>query len=111
MSKKQQVHTAEQVFEEWLETGRWEPWFEESQIRALVLFNERMLNVADDQGFTYRGFSWRPGVPYGLLVVRITKDDKPLVCFLNARTLLDTFVLFARKLSGKTIVWKADRFG
>jgi hypothetical protein len=101
---------AERHFDDWASRVDLEPYLSKAQLKALIVFNERLPNIADDYKFTFRGFSWRPGYPFGTLCFKASMNGDALICFVASKTLLDAFVILLRKLSGGTLAWKLDRY-
>lgn len=92
-----------------------EAWTDERHLSrthlwALWVFSTYMVNVADDQGWTYNGHSWKASASLGTLVVKATLDGVPVVCFTSARTFLNSVSIFVRKLQEDSINWVKDKF-
>ena len=70
-----------------------------------------VVNLLEDEGLEWRGYSYRPRVPLGLLVVKATMDRAPVVCFVSARTLTNAFRIFFRELREDRLQWVPDKYG
>ena len=101
---------ARDQFEEKLAKSNLQGLYTESQFRALYMLTNRMPNVMEDRGFTYDGFSWRPGIPLGILCVKVWYGDEPLVCFIRERDMVSATVILARMLAENRVAWKPDKF-
>lgn len=73
--------------------------------------NSYMVNLGDDAGIEFRGFSFRARLPLGLLVVKATIGEEPFVCFVSGRTFLTCFKIFFSRLGEDTVEWREDRYG
>ncbi len=81
------------------------------QVFTLYLLDTYIVNVADDGGFTFRGFSFRVKETLSLLVVKAWLGDDPVVCFVSGRTLLNTFKIFFARVMEGTVEWRPDQYG
>jgi len=100
----------EQMFEDWLGAVPESVHWTKSQIKALIMLDDRMLNVLEPHGLGYDGFSWRPGIPYGTLCVKLTYDSMPYVSFVTGKSLSLCVAIFGRMLRESRLVIKPDRF-
>lgn len=78
-------------------------------VGASILY-ERMSTLLELGKATFDGLSWRPGVPYGLLVVKATVEDKPSVCFVRERDILTCVRILTRMVLENRVPWKPDKF-
>ncbi len=69
-----------------------------------------VVNLLDDAGLEWKGYSYRPRVPLGLLVVKATLEMAPVVCFVSARTLTTAFRIFFRELREDRVQWVPDKY-
>jgi hypothetical protein len=100
----------EQMFESWLETVPEHPDWTHSQIKALIMLDNRMLNVLEPHGLAYDGFSWRPGVPYGILCLKTTYQGEAYVTFITERSLSICVGILGRMLKENRLVLKPDKY-
>ncbi len=80
------------------------------QIRTMSMFILYLVNLADHQGWVYRGHSWKESEYLGCLVVKAVVDDVPCVVFTNAKTAIASMRVFLRKLEGDFLEWVPDKF-
>lgn len=78
---------------------------------ALAVFGTYLVNLADGDGWQYRGHSFRVKDPMCTLVVRAYIDDIPHVVFSSGRTYTACIRAFLRKLEGGYLDWVVDRYG
>lgn len=97
-------------FETSLEGWTDERFVSRTQMRALAMFAEYLVNLADDDGWEYVGHSYKRGTPMGCLVVKADIEDIPHVVFTSARTYTGCIVAFLRKLEEGWLEWRRDRF-
>lgn len=81
-----------------------------TQIRALSMFSEYLVNLAEADGWQYDGHSMKMGHPMCCLTVKATIDDIPQVVFTSARTPTGCIVTFVRKLETELLEWQNDRY-
>lgn len=110
LSEIHEPHREGKAFEAFLSDLDLGQWLTKAQFKALYVLDNRMLNIADDYGFTYRGFSWRPGAPYGTLCLKTSFEGCSYVCFVAATSFSKATNILLRKLSGGTIAWKVDKY-
>lgn len=79
-------------------------------IRTLAMFHMYLVNLADDDGWVYRGHSWKESEYLGCLVVKAIVDGVPSVVFTNAKTATASMHIFLRKLEGKFLEWVPDKY-
>lgn len=100
----------EQMFEEFLDRVPLDcPWTR-SQIKALVVLDERMTNILDDHGLSYGGVSWKPGTPYGTLTLRTTYKGEAYVSFTSERSLSICVGMMVSMLHQHRLVLKPDKY-
>lgn len=81
------------------------------EIAIAYKINCYMVNLGDDAGIEFRGFSFRARLPLGLLVVKATIEKQSFVCFVSGRTFLTCFKIFFSRLLEDTVEWREDRYG
>lgn len=97
-------------FDEALQVWTDERFVSREQVRALAIFSMYLVNMAEEDGWTYCGHSFKVGVVMSCLVVKAYKDDLPLVVFTSARTYTGCVVTFLRKMAVGVLEWREDRF-
>lgn len=80
------------------------------QVRALSMFAVYLVNLAEDDGWSYYGHSYKVGLPMGILTVKGDIDGIPHVVFTSGRTYTACVVAFMRKLGEGWLEWREDRF-
>lgn len=80
------------------------------QIEALAMFHLYLVNLAEEDGWSYVGHSIKIGSPMSCLVVKSRHEDLPMVVFTNARTTTDCIRIFLRKLEMGLLEWMVDKF-
>lgn len=80
------------------------------EIRTLAMFTMYLVNLADHDGWVYRGHSWRESEYLGCLVVKAVVDGVPSVVFTNAKTATEAMRIFLRKLGGDFLEWVPDKY-
>lgn len=80
------------------------------QVRAMTMFLLYLVNLADEDGWTYDGHSWKESSYLGCLVVKATCDGVPSVVFTNAATATAAMAIFLRKMEAKVLEWVPDRY-
>lgn len=81
------------------------------EIRTMTMFLKYLVNLADHDGWHYRGHSWKESEYLGCLVVKATVDGVPSVVFTNAKTPIASMRIFLRKLEGEFLEWVPDKYG
>lgn len=76
---------AEQMFYEAFDAWPEEGLYPRSQIKLLVVLDERLPNIFESHGVTIDGFSWRYDSPYGVFTLRVTYKNKPYVVITSGR--------------------------
>ena len=79
-------------------------------IRAVAMFGVYLVNLAEADGWSYYGHSWKEGVGMGCLVVKATREGTPQVVFVNARTYIGSIVTFLRLLDVAQLDWRDDKY-
>lgn len=79
-------------------------------LRAMVLFDVYMLNLAEADGWSYDGHSITIALPMSRLVVRGTLDGIPHVVFSSGRTTTACKRAFLRKMEEGWLEWQVDRY-
>lgn len=79
-------------------------------LKTLTMFTMYLVNLAEHDGWVYRGHSWKESSHLGCLVVKAIVDGVPSVVFTNAKTLVCGMRIFLRKLEGEFLEWVPDRF-
>lgn len=80
------------------------------QIRALAMFSLYLVNLAEYGEWSYYGHSYKATQPLGVLVVKATMDEAPVVCFTSARTFCSCVRIFLRKLESDLVEWRPDQY-
>lgn len=80
-------------------------------IETMAMFIMYLVNLAEHDGWQYRGHSWKESSAMGCLVVKALVDGVPSVVFTNARTLINGMRIFLRKLEGEFLEWVPDQYG
>lgn len=80
------------------------------QLEDLAMFNLYLVNLAEADGWTYDGHSYKNSVPMGCLVVKATIRDIPYVVFTSGRTPVSCIRIFLRKMEEGLLEWQKDRF-
>lgn len=92
--------------EEWTD----ERFLSRRQLFAGAMFLLYLVNLADEDGWSYDGHSMKVGVPMCMLVVKATIEEVPYVVFTSARTTMGCVVTFLRKLEEGLLEWREDRY-
>lgn len=79
-------------------------------IRTMTMFLLYLVNLADHQGWVYRGHSWKESDYLGCLVVKAVVDGVPSVVFTSAKTVISSMRIFLRKLEGDFLEWIPDKY-
>ena len=87
-----------------------ERYLSRGQLWSLWLFTEYLENLATAGGWSVDGHSWKERSPLGILVVKATFENAPVVCFTSARTFLNAVCVFVRKASESRVEWVRDRY-
>lgn len=103
----QHVDGLEEVLKGWTD----QRFVTADEIRTLAMFHKYLVNLAEDDGWVYRGHSWKESDYLGCLVVKATVKDTPSVVFTNARTLIGSMRIFLKKLEGEFLEWVPDKYG
>ena len=98
-------------FDESLRTWTDHRFVSAEDIRTLTMFNMYIVNLADDDGWVYRGHSWKESEYLGCLVVKALVDGVPSVVFTNAKTPIASMRIFLRKMEGEFLEWIPDKYG
>lgn len=80
-------------------------------IWTLTMFHMYLVNLADADGWVYRGHSWKSSEHLGCLVVKGVVDGVPSVVFTNAKTPTASMRIFLRKLEAEFLEWLPDKYG
>ena len=98
-------------FEESL--GRWTDsrFITADEIRTLAMFSMYLVNLAEEDGWQYRGYSWKESEYLGCLVVKAVVDGVPSIVFTNAKTPVSSMRIFLRKMEGGFLEWMPDKYG
>ena len=93
-----------------------EGWIDERFITrehmfTMYLLDSYIVNLADEGGFEFLGFSFRVRSTLSLLVVKARLGEDPVVCFVSARTFLSAFKIFFARVMEGTVEWRPDKFG
>lgn len=81
------------------------------QVETLAMFVMYLVNLAEHDGWTLRGYSWKEADYLGCLVVKATRDGVPLVAFTSAKTAINGMRIFLKKLEGDFVEWTKDKYG
>lgn len=77
---------------------------------ALGMFGGYHVNLLEQNGMSYRGFSWREGSPLTLLVVKANINGTGVVTFVSGRHFPDCVRIYIRRLEERTLEWRNDKF-
>lgn len=80
------------------------------QVRALSMFGLYLVNLAEHGKWSYYGHSYKAGQPLGVLVIKATIDEVPVVCFTSALSFCDCVCIFLRKLENELVEWRRDQY-
>lgn len=80
------------------------------EIRTLAMFNMYLVNLAEADGWEYRGHSWKESQYLGCLVVKAIVAEVPSVVFTNAKTPIASMRIFLRKMEGDFLEWVPDKY-
>lgn len=97
-------------FEASLEKWTDQRFISRTQIRALSMFAEYLVNLAEADGWDYYGHSYKAGLPMGCLTVKADIDGVPQVVFTSGQTYTGCVVAFIRKLEEGWLEWRPDRY-
>ena len=92
-----------------------EQWSDErfvtrEQIDDLSMFSLYLVNLSEDDGWSYYGHSYKRGSPMGCLVVKADIEGVPQVVFTSGRTYPACVRIFLRKLREGWLEWREDKF-
>jgi hypothetical protein len=82
----------------------------QDQIKGLAMFSLYLVNLAEHGGWSYYGHSYKVGSPLGVLVIKATFDETPMVCFNSARTFCACVSIFLRKIDNDLVEWRVDQY-
>ncbi len=82
-----------------------------ADIETMTMFLLYLVNLADHDGWVYRGHSWKESPYLGCLVVKATVEEVPSVVFTNGKTATACMRIFLRKLEFDMLEWVPDKFG
>lgn len=102
----QHLQNFETALSQWTD----ERFISRTQIRALSMFSEYLVNLAAADGWDYYGHSYKVGQPMGCLTVKADIDGIPHVVFTSGRTYTGCVVAFLRKLEEGWLEWQKDRY-
>ena len=80
-------------------------------VMVAYLVDQYIVNLLEEDGVAYRGLSFRARLPLSLLVVKVTIDKDPFVCFVSGRTFLICLRIFFRRLAESSVEWRTDKYG
>lgn len=92
--------------EDWVD----ERFISKLELRDVAMFTMYLVNLGEHDGWELRGHSHKRGVPLGTLVVKVVLHEKPLVCFISGRTLVNCIRIFLRRLEEDTVEWRDDKY-
>lgn len=81
------------------------------QLRTVAMFTMYLVNLAEQDGWVLRGYSWKESEYLGCLVVKATVEGVPQVVFTNAKTPINGMRIFLRKLEEDFLEWVPDKYG
>ena len=93
-----------------LETWADERMVSKVQIWALTMFFLYLVNLSEDDGWTYDGHSMKVGSPMCTLTVKAHIEGAPYVVFTSGRTTISCIRVFIRKLEGDMLEWRPDQY-
>ena len=76
----------------------------------MYLLDTYIVNLAEEGGFEFVGFSFRVKPTLSLLVVKARLGDDPVICFVSARTFLVAFKIFFARVMDGTVEWRPDQY-
>ena len=74
------------------------------------MFTMYLVNLADADGWSLDGHTWRESQSLGCLVVKATIEETPYVVFTNAHDLVSGMRIFLRKLEAGLLEWIPDKY-
>lgn len=80
------------------------------ELYALAMFTKYLVNLAEHDGWTYDGHSWKEKTGMGTLTVKATLEGVPHVVFTSGRTYVGSVVIFIRKMEEGWLEWVLDRY-
>lgn len=80
------------------------------QVETAAMFLLYLVNLAEADGWTMDGWSWKESPYLGCLVVKATVAGIPSVVFTNAKTPISGMSIFLRKLDHGLLEWVKDRY-
>lgn len=99
------------VFEQSLESWTDSRFITKDELRTVAMFTMYLVNLAEGDGWSLRGYSWKESEYLGCLVVKATIDDLPRVAFTSAKTPVNGMRVFLRKMEGGFLEWVHDKYG
>ncbi len=108
MAAKDSPHVAE--FRKQVATWTDERFLSRRQLEDLGMFSMYLVNLSEDDGWTYDGHSYKAGVGMNCLTVRATIEGVPYVVFTSGRTYTACVSIFLRKLDQELLEWVPDKF-
>lgn len=75
-----------------------------------VDFHYYVVNLLEEQGLTFRGYTVRDKGWATLLVMKVVRGDLPLVAFFTERDTTGCIKVFFRKLANETLAWVPDKY-
>ena len=109
MTARETPHVAE--FNKALEAWTDHRFITAEEIRILTMFTMYLVNLAEDDGWQYRGHSWKESNYMGCLVVKGVVEEVPSVVFTSTRTLIGGMRIFLRKMEAELLEWIPDKYG
>ena len=97
-------------FEEALQRWTDERFVSRADIRTVSMFTGYIVNLAEDDGWAFCGYSLRAGSPMSLLVVKGAIEGVRHVVFTSARTTTGCMRIFLRKMEEGLLEWTPDKF-
>lgn len=108
MDPRNSEHVAE--FEKALLAWTDSRFLSREQLRVVAMFTMYLVNLADHDGWSLDGYSWKESEYLGCLVVKATVDGVPSVVFTNAATAIGGMSIFLRKMEAGVLEWVKDKF-
>lgn len=80
------------------------------QVKALAMFGLYLVNLSEYGGWSYYGHSYKASNPMGVLVIKATIGEEPVVCFSSGKSFCNCVRIFLRKLEADLVEWRPDQY-
>lgn len=95
-----------QALEGWTD----ERFISRTQLWALAMFYMYLVNLSEEDGWTYDGHSMKIGTPMCTLTVKASIEGVPYVVFTSGRSTMACVRVFVRKMEEGLLEWRPDRY-